>query len=176
MADKPKHIGEFFKFLRDKEERPIPLQAQFTFTPEDIDWEGLAYNEKDLNLIKDTDNIDKIVWDKVDQSKFDILKWVIENSSKNIDKSNININEKGIVGLLHKNNRSDIIDWDKYKIDSYVKAVNAIRFGEDNVNWNNIDYSDYPTLKILSKRKPEVIDKSKVDMSDEKLASIFSEN
>ena len=120
MAEKNPVIGDMFKFLRDKEDRPIPLQAQFTFTPEDIDWEGLSYDEKDLNLIKNTDNIDKIVWDKVDQSKFDVLKWVIENSSKNIDKSNININEKGIVGLLHKNDRSDIIDWDKYKIDSYV--------------------------------------------------------
>lgn len=173
MADKPKHIGEFFKFLRDKEDRPIPLQAQFTFTPEDIDWEGLAYNEKDLNLIKDTDNLDNVVWDKVDQSKFDILKWVIQNSKENVDPAKININEKGIVGLLSKE-RPDLINWDKFKIDSYVKAMNAIRYGEDKVNWDNIDYSDYPTLAILSKKKPEVLDKSKIDMSNEKIAALFS--
>lgn len=173
MADKPKHIGDFFKFLRDNEDRPIPLQAQFTFTPEDIDWEGLAYDEKDLNLIKDTDNIDKIVWDKVDQSKFDILKWVIQNSKDNVDPAKININEKGIVGLLSKE-RPDLIDWKNFKIDSYVKAMNAIRYGEDKVEWDNIDYSDYPTLAIISKKKPGVIDKSKVDMSNEKIASLFN--
>jgi len=166
-------IGEMFKFLRDKEDRPIPLRAQFTFTPEDIDWAGLKYNENDLNLIKQTDNIDKIVWDKVDQSDFSTLKWVIQNSPENIDPENIDINAKGILGLIAQK-RPELINWDDYKIDSYVKAMGAVRHGGDDVNWNNIDYTSAPTISFLLKRKPEVIDKSKLDMSDERIASLFN--
>ena len=166
-------IGEMFKFLRDKEDRPIPLRAQFTFTPEEIDWAGLKYNENDLNLIKQTDNIDKIAWDKVDQSDFGTLKWVIQNSPDNIDPENIDINAKGILGLIAAK-RPELINWDDYMIDSYVKAMGAVRHGGDDVNWNNIDYTSAPTISFILKRKPEVIDKSKLDMSDERIASLFN--
>jgi len=174
MADKNPAIGEMFKFLRDKEGRDIPLKAQFTFTPDDIKWDELAYDVNDLILIKDTDNLENIVWEKVPQSNFETLRWVIQNSPENVDVSKIDVNAKGVVGLLAKD-RKDAIDWDKYTIDSYTKAMAALRHGGDDVNWNNIDYSDYPTLYMLNNKKPEVIDKSKVDMSNEKIAALFSE-
>jgi len=174
MADKNPVIGQFFKFLRDKEDREIPLQAQFTYTPDDIDWEGLAYNIKDLNLIKDTDNLDKIIWEKVPQNDFDVLRWVIQNAPEKLDKSKIDYNAKGVVGLLAKTN-PDLVDWSNYKIDTYVKAMQAVRSGGDKIDWDRqVDYSSYPTVKYLVKNAPDKIDKSQVDMSDEKFASLFS--
>ena len=95
-------IGKLFNFLKDKEDRPIPLKAQFKFTPENIDWEGLAYDQKELNLIKDTDNLENIVWEKVPQDT-ENLKWIIRNSPNNVRMSSIDINDSGMISLLGSN-------------------------------------------------------------------------
>jgi len=172
-SDRDDHSQYLYRFLRDKEGIPIPFKAQLAYTPESIDWNGLAYDENDLNLIRDTNNMDKIAWDKVNQSDFGILKWVIQNSPENIDPENIDINAKGILGLI-ADKRPELINWDDYMIDSYVKAMGAVRHGGDYVNWDNIDYTNAPTISLLLKRKPEVIDKSQLDMNDERIASLFN--
>jgi len=172
MADKNPAIGEMFKFLRDKEDRPIPLKAMFTFTPEEIKWDELSYDVNDLDLIKDTDNIKNIVWDKVPQSDFNVLRWVIQNDPDKIDRDMIDYNAKGVVGLLAKTN-PELVDWSKFKIDSYVKAMQAVRSGKDEVDWSNqLDYNDIPTMKFMAKNAPELVDKSKIE--NEEIISIFS--
>ena len=173
MDEKRERIGKFFNFLKDKEKKDIPLQAQFTFTPENISWDELAYNERDLDLIKQTDNIDKIVWDKVDQSNPDTLAWIFDNAPNKFDISKVDPNERKLFGKVVKN-AADQVDWDKIKIDAYVKAVFAIRYGGDNVNWNNIDYSDYGTVVYLYKNKPDVLDLSKIDTENPRLADFIN--
>lgn len=170
-AEKQK-IGKFFAFLKDKEDRDIPLKAQFTFSPESIDWNELGYDVNDLDLIKQTDNIENIVWDKVDQSDFAVLKWVINNTPKKIDPSKIDINTRGIAGMLAKAN-PDIIDWSKFIIDDFMKAKTAARYGGDEINWDNIDYSNRGAVLGLHKIKPEVIDKSKIDPNAEWASKIL---
>ena len=162
--EKKELIGSFFKFLENKEDREIRLQAQFTFTPDDINWEGLAYNLTDLNLIKDTDNMSNIVWDKLDQSSFDVLNWVIQNSPDNVDMTKIDINQSGIIGLLAK---KDIdIPWGKVIIDDYVDAMNAYRYGKEFIDWDNqIDYTSATALKFFAFKDPDILDVNKIDAS-----------
>ena len=166
-------LGSFFNFLKDKEDREVPLRAQFTFTPDSIDWEGLKYDIEDLNLIKNTDSMDNIVWDKVDQSNFEVLNWVIKNAGDNVDLENIDINREGILPLLGKH-AADSIPWDKVKINSYSDAMLATRIAKDKINWNEqVDFTQYPTVKFLHMKEPGLIDKSNIDTSDEKFAKLL---
>ncbi len=171
MEDKKK-IGNFFKFLKDKEDREIPLRAQFSFTPESIDWEGLEYGLDDLNLIKDTDSQENIVWDKVNQSSFDVLNWVVQNSSDNVDMSKIDVNQSGIIGLLSKHDID--IPWEKVIIDDYVDAMNAYRYGKDFIDWDKqIDYTSATALKFFAMKDPDILDVNKIDASDPKMEKII---
>ena len=173
MAEK-QTIGNFFKFLRDKEDKEIPLRAMFTFTPNDIDWDGLGYSISDLDLIKKTDNLENIAWDKVDQSEFEVLNWVIKNSPENIELDKIDINRKGILALMAKFAPDDI-PFDKVKVSGYVEAMNALRYGRDNINWSEqVDYTSFPAVKYLLQTAPEIVDKSKIDSSNEMMASLLS--
>ena len=165
-------VGEFFKFLRDKEKKEIPLKAQFAFTPENIDWENLAYDENDLNLIKDTNSMDNIVWDKVPQNTIASLRWIINNAPDKLDASKIDPNAAGVVGLLAKS-KPEIINWDGFVVDSYAKAMQGLRAGKDKIDWSTqVDYNNFPTMKFMAKHGPELIDKSKIE--DEKIAALFS--
>ena len=112
MADNNQKIGEMFKFLRDNEDRPIPLKAQFKFTPDVIDWEGLAYDIQDLDLIKGSNNEKNIIWDKVPQSDFEVLRWVMNNYPDKINPKKIDINQKGVAGLLAKT-KPELLNWDR---------------------------------------------------------------
>ena len=160
------------KFLRDTEDRQIPLKAQFTFTPGDIDWEDLAYSIEDLNLIKDTKSEENIVWDKVNQSDFDVLNWVMKNSPENLELGNVDINAKGILALLAKH-APDQIPFEKIKISGYVEALQALRHGKDKINWSEqVDYTSFPTVKFLLNKAPELVDLSKIDRSDSKMAEL----
>lgn len=162
--EKKELIGSFFKFLDDKEDREIPLRAQFSFTPDSIDWERLPYNLEDLNLIKDTDNIDKIIWDKVKQSDFDVLNWVIQTTPDKVDMNKIDINQSGIIGLLSKQDLD--IPWEKVIIDDYVDAMNAYRYGKDFINWDKqIDYTSATALKFFAMKDPDILDVNKIDAS-----------
>ena len=116
-------IGKLFNFLKDKEDRPIPLKAQFKFTPENIDWEGLAYDQKELNLIKDTDNLENVVWEKVPQNT-ENLKWIIRNSPDNVRMSSIDINDSGMISLLGSNEvKVPIEKFKELKIDELKISV-----------------------------------------------------
>lgn len=162
--EKKELIGSFFKFLDDKEDREIPLRAQFSFTPDSIDWERLPYNLEDLNLIKDTDNIDKIIWDKVKQSDFDVLNWVIQTTPDKVDMNKIDINQSGIIGLLSKQDLD--IPWEKVIIDDYVDAMNAYRYGKYFINWDKqIDYTSATALKFFAMKDPDILDVNKIDAS-----------
>jgi hypothetical protein len=172
MADKAT-IGAFFKFLRDKEDRPVPLRAQFTFTPNDIDWEDMAYSIEDLNLIRDTKNEENIVWDKVNQSDFDVLNWVMKNSPENLELGKVDVNAKGILALLAKH-APDQIPFENIKIKGYVEALQALRHGKDKINWSEqVDYTSFPAVKFLLQKAPEVVDVSKIDKSDPKFAELL---
>ena len=172
MADNNQKIGEMFKFLRDNEDRPIPLKAQFKFTPDVIDWEGLAYDIQDLDLIKGSSNEKNIVWDKVPQSDFEVLRWVMNNYPDKINPKKIDINQKGVAGLLAKT-KPELLNWDSYTVDTYVKAMQGLRIAKDLIDWENkLDYNDLPTMKFMSQKAPELVDKTKI--TDEKIASLFS--
>lgn len=172
MAEKAT-IGKFFQFLRDKEDREIPLRAQFTFTPDAIDWEELAYSIEDLNLIKDTKSEENIVWDKVNQSDFDVLNWVMKNSPDNLQLGNVDVNAKGILALLAKH-APEQIPFEKIQIKGYVEALQALRHGKDKINWSEqVDYTSFPAVKFLMQKAPEVVDKSKIDTSDPKFKELL---
>ena len=175
MADKAT-IGAFFKFLRDKENRAIPLRAQFTFTPDAIDWEDMAYSIEDLNLIKDTNSEENIVWDKVNQSDFEVLNWVIKNSPENIKLDNIDINASGILALLAKH-APDSIPFDRIFIQGYPAAMQGLRHGKDKINWSEqVDYTSFPAVKFLLSKEPELVDVSKIDRSDPKFKELLDQH
>ena len=173
MAEKAT-IGNFFKFLRDKEDREIPLKAQFSFTPDAIDWDGLAYNLNDLNLIKQTDNAKNIVWDKVNQSDFNVLNWVIQNAPDNLDIDKIDINQKGILSRLNKY-APDQIPYERLMVSGYVQAMHALRSAKDKIDWDTqFDYDDPTGVSFMMQNAPELLSLGKIDRSNPKMVDILS--
>ena len=96
----------------------------------------------------------------------------MNNYPDKINPKKIDINQKGVAGLLAKT-KPELLNWDSYTVDTYVKAMQGLRIAKDLIDWENkLDYNDLPTMKFMSQKAPELVDKTKI--TDEKIASLFS--
>ena len=164
------NIGNLFTFLKNREDRPIPLKAQFKFTPDQIDWEGLAYNESELDLIKSTDSIENVVWSKV-PTDTSTIKWIIKNSPDNLNLDIVDVNSPGMISALAEAGikiDSERLDKD-LKIDKYSQLLGLYRhYDLEKLNLNEmVDFSVVSVAKWFSSiaKKDEELAKRIIDFS-----------